>query len=237
MNIQRAASNKFGLGLYNQLRHQSGNLLFSPFSIETAFAMTYAGARGKTATQIADVFGFGRYHNRFHSIFSKNISQVTAIGEARDIQISTANALWPQEGYGLLETFLDIMKQQYGSEITPLDFQNAGEARKQINTWTADTTNNLIKELIPKGILNALTRLVLTNAIHFKGDWMNPFDSRDTVEAPFWVNSGDSVPVPMMKGKGKFGYRETETAQILEMDYVGNRLSAVIILPSKSDGL
>ena len=237
MNIQRTACNKFGLGLYDQLRHRSGNLLFSPFSIETAFAMTYAGARGKTATQIANVFGFELDQNRFHPEYADLISLVRTIGETGDIQLETANALWPQDGYDFLGTFLDLMKQEYGSKITPLDFQNTDEARKRINTWTADTTNNLIKELIPKGILNNLTRLVLTNAIHFKGDWMTPFDPKDTFEAPFWVNTDESVPVQMMKMKGKFGYLETEFAQILEMDYAGGRLSTVIILPKTLDGL
>ena len=129
--------------------------------------MTYAGARVDTARQISDVFGFDLDQTRFHPAFSQLIEHINTIGEFGGIRLSTANGIWPQAGYGYLETFLEIMLQYYGSKITPLDYQDAAGARKQINTWTSKATNNMIKELIPKGILNNLTRMVLTNAIYF----------------------------------------------------------------------
>ncbi len=230
-------NNAFALNIYNKLKHAEGNLFFSPYSISTALAMTYAGARNNTAEQMAQTLNFTLAPDRLHPAFASIQDQLNAVREKGNIQLSIANALWPHKDYPFLQDFLDLTKKYYGVSITSLDYNDPEASRKTINTWVEKKTENKITELIQKGILDELTRLVLVNAIYFKGNWMQQFRKSRTADAPFWLSPGKSVQVPMMRQNKKFQYKETDNLQILELPYVGNNLSMIVLLPKEINGL
>lgn len=228
----------FALNLYSKLKETEGNLFFSPYSISTALALTYAGARENTEKQMAEVLCFTLDQKRLHPAFASIEARLKAIQKKGDVQLSVANALWPQKDYVFLEDFLELTKKNYGARITPLNYKIDHEAaRITINQWVEQKTNDKIKELIKRGILDPLVRLVLTNAIYFKGNWADRFDKKLTEDAMFHLLSGKSIKVPMMNQKQKFGYAEHENLQILELPYVGEELSMLVLLPKKVDGL
>jgi serpin B len=248
-------NNKFALELYAKLRQRKANLFFSPYSISTALAMTCAGARGQTERQMAETIhlpygpvliicgdeehiqGFG-VPPWVHSAFGRIIKGLNARGQKGRYQLSVANALWGQKSYGFLKDFLDLIETNFDGRLTEVDFIGATEsARKTINAWVEKQTNNKIKNLIPKGVLNRLTRLVLTNAIYFKGNWARQFKKDRTREAPFTLLNGDKVNVPMMNQEAEFKYMEAEDFQALELPYVDNELSRIILLPKQVAGL
>jgi serine protease inhibitor len=228
----------FALDLYGELSDEEGNLFFSPYSISTALAMTYAGARGDTEKQMAQVLHFTLPQCRLHPAFASMEAALRAIQEKGDIELRVANALWPQKDYVFLEAFLKLTEKYYGSAITPVDYKTAHEAaRRTINAWVEEKTNGKIKDLIPEGVLDPLTRLVLTNAIYFKGNWATQFDKKLTENAPFHLLSGASVETPLMHQKQTCGYAEFEGLQVLELPYVGDALSMVVLLPKEVDGI
>jgi len=236
----------FAVSLYSKLKEkEAGNLFFSPYSISVALAMTYAGARGDTAAQMEKVLDFTLGQEKLHSAFSA-LSDTMKIQKQEGIELSIANALWGQTGYIFLDDFLDVVKKFYGAGLRQVDFAGDTEgARQTINKWVEEQTKEKIKELIKKNVITPLTRLVLTNAIYFKGDWAIKFDKNLTKDADFTQASGEKVKVPTMflahlrsKIKNlKFKYGEDDALQILEMPYVGEKVSMVVLLPKKADGL
>jgi len=245
-------NNKFALELYAKLCSKEGNLFLSPYSISTALAMAHAGARGQTEAQMARVLHFPviakpgtelssmliREKQRFASVFGKIIEDLNNRGKKGGYELRVANALWGQEGYGFLEEFLELIKNNYDGQLNEVDFVRAAEtARKTINTWVEKKTNNKIKNLIQKGLLDSMTRLVLTNAIYFKGNWAKQFKEDRTKEAPFTLADGGKVNVAMMNQTAEFNYMETENFQGLELPYVDDELSMIILLPKEFDGL
>lgn len=230
------SNNQFAFDLYRQLCSEEGNLFFSPTSIATALAMTYAGAEGETEKQMAKVLRFTLPKEQIHPAFASLLATLNAPkNEAYELRI--ANRLWGQKGYGFLPQFLATTRKDYGAELAQVDFVTAADqARQEINQWVEDQTNDKIKDLIPQGALNELTRLVLTNAIYFKGKWEHPFDKERTSNAPFTTLSGAKVEASLMFQKEKFKYGEAKDLQLLEMQYVGD-LAMLILLPKKADGL
>jgi len=192
-------NNAFAAGLYAKLAGTEGNLFFSPNSIETALVMTAAGARGNTLDQMAAVLGFPRradldwtgIHKAF-GVFLKDLNaEKGADGKPRPFQLSVANALWGQKGYAFLPDYLKLVKDNYGAGLSELDFQADTEgSRKTINTWVEKETRDKIKDLLKPGILTADTRLVLTNAIYFKGNWAEQFKADQTKDEPFHLGGG-----------------------------------------------
>jgi len=230
-------NNEFALDLYAKLRQQKGNLFFSPYSISTALAMTYAGARGNTATQMAETLHFTLDQDRLHPAFQALIKDLNP-GRQEGYELVTANALWGQQGYGFLPRFLELTEKHYGAGLKEVDFAGDTEgARKAINTWVEQQTRDKIKDLIQRGILNDLTRLVLTNAIYFKGNWAEQFNQDRTTEAPFTLITGEKIDVPTMNQMADFKYMEEKHFQTLEMAYAGDKLAMTILLPRKVDGL
>jgi serine protease inhibitor len=228
----------FALDLYNKLKETEGNLFFSPYSISTALAMTYAGARGNTEKQMAEVLHFTLDQKKLHPAFARLEAQLNSMQDNRNIELTVANALWTQKDYVFLREFLDLTKNNYGAALNLVDFKKAHEAvRIKINAWVEEKTRNKIKDLIKPGVLDPLVRLVLTNAIYFKGNWESQFEKSKTKEAPFWLAPGKSVKVPMMTRKQKFNYMENDRLQILELPYVGNDLSMIVVLPKKIEGV
>ena len=231
--------NQFAMDLYAQLdREQPGkNLFFSPTSISVALAMTAAGARGPTQSEMAKVLHLDADLAQAHAHYHQLLEQWNAVGEKRAYQLRVANRLWGQKGYPIRPEFLALTRQQYGAEMLLVDFAQAEAASREINQWVEQQTNGKIKDLIPPASLNALTRLVLTNAVYFKGDWVQPFDKQNTREEDFTVSAQGKVKVPLMHQQTKMGYAEEETFQALELPYAGRELSMVVLLPKKVDGL
>ena len=163
---QVGGNNTFALDLYARLKEEPGNLFFSPYSISTALAMTHVGARANTEAQMAKVLHFGVGQDKLHGLFKAIGGLLNAGGEKRGYQLSVANALWGQQGYKFLDPFLEVTRANYGGGLRQVDFRRATEAaRQRINHWVEEQTKDKIKDLIAKGILDGLTRLVLTNAI------------------------------------------------------------------------
>jgi len=232
------SNNVFALDLYGQLRTEDGNLFLSPYSISTALAMTYGGARGETAAQMAKALHFDLPQDKLHPAFAAMEADIAAIQKKGKIKLAVANSLWPQKKFPFLPDYLGLCKEHYGATITPLDYANAPEpARKTINAWVEDKTNNKITDLIAPGVLDAMTRLVLVNAIYFKGDWANPFKADATQKQPFHVTAAKTVEAPLMHQKKEFGYAQTADLQVLELPYTGDDLSMIVLLPRKTDGL
>jgi len=231
-------NNRFALDLYRRLSRQEGNLFLSPFSISTALAMTCAGARGDTEKEMAQTLHFNLPPDRLHPAFSALIGGLRTDFEKSGYEFQIANRLWGQKGYPFLDSFLETIEKFYGAELALLDFKNAAErARRTINAWVEKETAGKIKDLIGPGVLNALTRLVLTNAVYFKADWSRQFKKELTKEAPFHLSSGRDVTVSLMNRKDDFGYLEEEDLQVLELPYANGDLAMVILLPGKASGL
>jgi len=228
----------FAIALYQKLRASDDNIFFSPYSISTTLAMTYAGARGNTEMEMKETLRFSLRQEHLHLAFAEVESRIKKLQKAGGIKLSVANSLWPQQGSIFLDEYLSLIKKHYGVSITPVDYLRAREsARKRINGWVENKTHDKIKDLIQPGILDTLTRLVLVNAIYFKGNWESQFKTSLTKEAPFYISSSKSVRAPIMTQKQKFKYAKIETLQVLELPYVGGELSMVLLLPQKTDGL
>jgi serine protease inhibitor len=231
-----AGDNDFAVGLYGQLRNQSGNLFFSPESISTALAMAYAGARGETASEMVKTLHFTLPPGQLHPAMGALLRDLNAAHQG--YQLSVANALWAQRGYTFLSSFLNLMNNDYGAGLNQVDFKGSSEAaRSTINQWVEQKTANKIKDLLPPGALKPTTRLVLTNAIYFKGDWQAQFDKAQTKDEDFHLTPAQTKKVPLMHRQGGFNYFNGGTFQVLEIPYKSNELSMVIFLPKDLDGL
>ncbi|MDD1675374.1 MAG: serpin family protein [Methanomicrobiales archaeon] len=234
------ANNRFALDLYKKLSQDPGfnekSLFFSPFSISTAFAIAYEGARGSTADEIQSVFHFPKDDGIRREEFAELISGINN-GDA-DYTLSTANALWAEMTYPFLPEYISTAERYYSARVTNLDVKNNTEAsRITINSWVEDLTNNRIQDLIPSGALDQLTRLVITNAVYFKGTWEKQFDETQTKQDFFTVSPGTTASVQMMQRTdpdATFNYAEADLFQALEMPYAhesGKQLSMLVILP------
>jgi len=233
-----AGNNAFALDLYSVLKKEKGNLFLSPYSISSALAMTYGGARGATAEEMAKALHFALGADKTHPAFAELNTVFDEIQKKGQVQLHIANSLWPQKDYRLLPEYLALTKRYYGVSITPVDYVKATEeARKIINTWVENRTKEKIKDLIGPGALDPVTVLVLVNAIYFKGNWASQFDPKRTTACDFSLLDDTKTQVSMMYQKGEFGYGEIEGAQLLELPYVGKELSMVLILPEKPEGL
>ncbi|MGB5924732.1 MAG: serpin family protein [Dehalococcoidia bacterium] len=228
----------FAFELYRALRDQEGNLFYSPHSISVALAMTYAGARGETAQQMADTLEFLLEQERLHPAFNWLDAELASRGEGAQgkdgegFRLNIVNAIWGQKDYSFLPDFLDVLAENYGAGLRILDFINeTEESRLAINDWVSDQTEGRIEDLIPQGAIDALTRLVLTNAIYFNAAWAYPFDEDMTADGPFYLIDGGQVTVPMMEQTEAFGYTDGEGYQAVELLYDGDELSMVILLP------
>jgi serpin B len=229
-------NNAFAFDLYSVVSSREGNLFVSPYSISSALAMTYAGARGNTAAQMADVLHYDLAPDRLHQSFSELNKAFNAGGAG--YRLSVANALWSQVGLRFLPEYISVAEKHYDAGLREVDFVfHTEEARSIINRWVEARTENKIVDLIGPGVLDPLTRLVLTNAIYFKGQWEQPFRPEQTEEAPFYLSSGKQAIVPFMHQIGTFKYAETGSAQVLELPYSGNELAMTVLLPKPDSSL
>ena len=232
-------NNMFTFDLYQKLKNNSGNIFFSPYSISTALAMIYGGAVGETEIQMAKTLHFNLDQKIFHKEFSALQESLNESNKSSSVSFNIANSLWLQNDYNFLKSYLNLIKENYDSEFNCLDFRKTEKARKTVNSWVEKKTKAKIKNLIKEGMIGEMTKLVLTNAIYFKGIWEKAFDKKATRPLPFYLNEKKSKNVAMMYQKGKFRYRQDSkmNLQAIELPYDGERLSMLILLPEEKEGI
>lgn len=228
--------NRFALRLFERLAQKAPgrNLFISPHSIYTALAMTWVGARKKTASEMAQVLGITVEAKAFHAAMKKLLAELQA---GKGVRLAIANALFVHKRFALTSSFAGTVKQNYHSETTRLDFGKPAEARQTINAWVARKTGGLIRDLVPDGVLKPLTRLVLGNAIFFKGAWLTKFDKARTFTGFFNKEDRSRVKTRYMTVKGEFRYAALPLAELLQMPYAGGRFSMLVVLPRRGTPL
>lgn len=229
------ANNKFGLDLFKVLSRDEGNLLISPFSAHVVLSMAYQGAAGDTAESMAKVFHLSNPETTADEYF-KIIGHLNRI---EHVTLNVANKVYIMKDFKLLPDFKSVLENKFLSEGEEINFAENVNAAKNINSWVEDKTNHKIKELIKSTMLDSLTRLVLVNAVYFKGNWAKKFSPASTEKKPFYLLSGEEISVDMMFQKDKFKYNEDSVlnCKILEMPYEGHELSMVIFLPNERNGI
>lgn len=237
LNYQAVRSvNKFTFDIYRYLAAEKIDGFFlSPYSISSALSMTYAGARGNTASEMEKVLHFAP---EVHRSFSSLIKETNSI-PGDTVKVKTANAIWPAKNEELLETFKEKMRCFYEASLIPLNYrEDPGEARMTINNWVDKRTEGKIKDLIGEGILTKDTKLVLTNTVYFKSDWMNKFAPQNSRAIPFHISPNNSVPTIMMtKTDREVKYSKESDLEIVDIPYKNNRFSMLILLPEKERNL
>lgn len=234
------ATNDFAWDLYAQLHGGSGNLFFSPASIELALAMTWTGARGETAAEMGRTLRLPRGQYEEFATVAEAFGQLQhdLIPDEPTATLRIANRLWGQQGFGFRPSFLDPLATHFEAGLQEVDFRNDTEAARQtINSWVEEKTEDKIQDLLPSGSLQRDIRLVLTNAIYFLGKWQRPFQGSDTADRPFHLGDGSSVQVPTMKQKGHFQYTDDDQTQVLSLPYRGGEIEMLVVLPREKDGL
>lgn len=251
--VAAPAINAIGVDLLRGTSHADQNALLSPYSIETALAMTYVGADGKTREEMgrvlhlngadAEIAGaFQSLQGQLDSIVqngAREAERMKQFGQTNDaIALDVANRLFGEKDYDFRPAFLDLLKTSFDAPFQPMDFvHDHTGATKTINDWVADKTKNRIQNLVPAGALNDATRLVLVNALYLKTPWQNPFPESATQPLPFHVRGGEAVNVPTMNIQKNFGYTKTNGVTIVSVPYQGNELQFLIILPDETKGL
>jgi serpin B len=232
-------NNAFALNLYQLLRKTDGNIFYSPYSISEALAMTYGGARGETEKQMAAALQFLLSQDRLHPAFNSVDIELARRGEEakqgkdeKGFRLKVVNAIWGQKDFKFTSEYLDLLARNYGAGMRIVDYINAAEPSRQlINQWVSDQTEGRIKDLLPPGSVDFLTRLVLTNAIYFNAAWASQFEKANTRDGRFYLLDGGEVTVPMMFQMKSFRYTEGTNYQAVELPYDGNQLSMVVLLP------
>ena len=226
--------------LYHALAEKDGNLFYSPYSISVALAMTYAGARGETERQMADTLHFRLPQDTLHPTINALDLDLASRGkdgvwdESERVRLNIANSIWGQAGYQFAPDFLDLLASSYGAGMRTVNFVEAPEgSRKAINDWVAESTEDRIRDLIPKKVITEQTRLVLANAIYFNASWLWTFDEELTDDHPFHLLNGDSVDIPMMTQTADFGYVKKEGYLALELPYRASNMSMLVLLPDE----
>jgi len=231
-------ANEFAFDIYSKLAEEDKNTFLSPFSIYTCLAMVYEGARGETAREIGEVLNLPEENSVRRAALAELQRQLRA---DRGVKLKTANALWPQENYPFLEEYLETVRKYYLVRIEALDYLNdASGAVERINNWAAEHTENKIRGVLDQ--LSPLTRLVLTNAIYFKGNWLMPFDESRTEDGIFHLLDGSTAETPMMQfhenviAENRFYYAETDNIKALKLLYSGEDMSMIFLLPKEGSG-
>uniref|UniRef100_A0A665WQX8 Serpin B6 n=1 Tax=Echeneis naucrates TaxID=173247 RepID=A0A665WQX8_ECHNA len=229
------ANTTFSLALLSKLsdNDKTANVFFSPFSISSALAMVMLGARGNTATQMSECLKTSDSQDDIHTAFAQLLNELNK--DSAPYALSVANRLYGEQSYKFVEEFLGSTRKHYNAELESVDFKNSYEAaRLNINSWVESQTQGKIKDVLAQGVVDGMTRLVLVNAIYFKGNWNKQFNPDTTRDAQFKLNKNDAKPVKMMYQKTKFplSFIPEANCQILEMPYKGKELSMLIFLPT-----
>jgi len=251
-DLAAKATNQLGVDLHRQLATGDENLCISPYSINSALAMTFAGADGETRTEMARVLHFpndggdvpGSFSALQHSLEQMSAKTAELVKQSKEfggpsepITLNIANRLFAQKGYHFRDAFLSLVKQNFGGAFEPLDFvADPAAATQRINKWVADQTLDRIRDLIPGGALDKTTRLVLANGLYLKAPWASEFSQNATQPEPFFVR-GAPVDVPLMRKTTNFGYGRREGFTVVTVPYAGNELQFVVLLPDDINGL
>lgn len=229
------ANRAFGVSLYQGLASERGNVFLSPISLAGAFGPVAAGARGVTRVAIGKVIGFPENDAVLHRDLGGLLR--TLESDSAGARVSIANALWLMKGFAVKPAFFAVARNSYDADVESLDFRNGAAAAARINNWVDRETRGRIPKLIEPDSLDEMTALVVTNAVHFLGDWTHPFNASNTRPQPFHLTGGATRDVPMMFGKRHHRHAEMDGVQLLELPYKGDRLSMVAILPKERGGL
>lgn len=224
-----------GLRLYDQLRSTDDNVVISPVSLMGTFGVVSAGARGDTRTAILNSLGLPQGET-----LNADLGGLLRSLEVEDgpTTLSVANAVWVQQDFTLNPAFVQTAERDYGAQARPVDFQGSPQlAAEQVNAWVSEATRTRIPELISPSSINDATRLIVTNAVYFLGDWLHPFNASSTDEQPFHLADGSTTPIPLMYQRGSFRLLETDQFQAIDLPYEGERLSMTVILPREPGGL
>jgi serpin B len=247
------AINALGIDLLRTVDEPDTNALLSPYSVQSALAMAFAGSDGVTRKEMSKVLHFPKDDVEVHRAFAAlrealdrvvqesgtNAARMKQHGFTNDpVTLTVANRLFGQTGYDFRAPFLALLNDRYAAPFEPLDFAGdpAGAAR-HINVWVEDRTRQRIRNLIPDGALDILTRLLLVNAIYLKAPWAEPFQATATKPVPFYLSSGKSVEVPMMTQRQELPYAKGDGFSVLQLPYDGYQLGFLILLPEKRSGL
>ena len=230
-----SGNSAFAFDLYHALAEKEGNLFYSPYSISTALAMAYAGARGETERQMAETMHYRLSQDKLHNALNALDLEMVSRGKDGDgFQLNIANAIWGQAGYRFAVDFLDVLALNYGAGMRTVNFAEAPEeSRMVINDWIAERTEDRIKDLIPEDGINELTRLVLTNAIYFKTAWDRPFPKETTRNRTFHLLNGAAVQTPMMTQTTLFGYAQGKGYKAVDIPYKGGEMSMTVLIPDE----
>jgi serpin B len=233
-----AGNTDFAMNLYQLLKKSDGNLFYSPYSISEALAMTYGGARGDTESQMAAAMRFRLSQSALHPAFNGIDIDLAERGQGakgadgKGFRLKVVNAIWGQKDFKFTDSYLDLLAQNYGAGMRIVDYINQSEAARQIiNQWVSDQTEAKIKDLLPQGSVDSMTRLVLTNAIYFNAAWASQFKKEMTGDGQFTLPDSSNIQVPMMYQQDHFQYAEDKDYQAIELFYDGNQLSMLILLP------
>jgi len=239
-----AGNTDFAFALYNRLKNNSdgtsgsSNLFFSPYSVSTAMAMAYGGARGETQKQMKETLHYTLPDEQLYRTLGSLQRQIIQEDKSAGYQLLLANGLWSQKSEPFLKKFLDLTQDFYGAGLNQVDFVRETEKSRQIiNNWVEEKTSNKIKNLIPAGGINSDTMLMLTNAVYFKGDWKTKFSWWKTRKTDFFISAKEKVKVSLMHQKENYKYFKNEKLQALEMPYKGDEMSLLILLPCQTEGL
>ncbi|MFC4549021.1 MULTISPECIES: serpin family protein [Halorussus] len=258
-----AGNTAFALDLLDRLAGEADdpNVFVSPYSVSTALAMTYAGARGSTKIQMRETLHFPR--NSVHAAFRRLREQFAAYDapetttggtenggddataetettpayrEATPFELSTANALWGQEGFPFRESFLELLDRNYGAGLRCVDFaSNPEAARRTVNDWVAERTQGKIRDLLARGVVSTATRLILTNAVYFRANWKTQFAAENTEDGTFAALDGTEATVPLMSQREIFPYASADGHQLIELPYAGEQVGMVVVLPAEGE--
>jgi serpin B len=232
-----AGNTAFAFELHRSLAAPGGNLIFSPYSVTAAMALAQSGARGATEQQIAATLHFPS-PPELRSALAGIRASLAEADQQKHIELVTATGLWAQQDYGFESDFLQRARQAFDAEVQLVDFASRSAAlRGQINSWVSRQTRGKIVEALPPRMPSADTRLMFVNTLYFKGQWASRFSRAHTRKQRFRISPTHSVSVPTMRQSQVFRYAESETAQLVELPYVGTRLSMVVVLPRAGDGL
>lgn len=231
----------FAFELYRAITAgEPGNLIYSPYSISLAFSMVYAGARGETEAQMAHILRYLPQQAQ-HPAFNALDQHLSSLGQETEpdeftgqaFQLNIANAVWGQQGYPFEGDYLDTLAQYYGAGLRVVDFTREAEAARQaINAWIEQQTQARIREMVPPGVIDALTRLVLVNAIYFKASWLYPFEETATQDGPFTLLDGSQVNLPLMlRETARIDYLAGDGYQAALLPYTGSAMDMLVILP------
>ena len=235
-----AGNTALAIDLYQKLGATNGNVFFSPYSISTALALVYGGARGGTEKEMGRAAHFNLSQAELHPAFGELVARMNRVQHGERLMLFTANALWHQQGHSFSNSFLGLARTRYRADVEAADFKGGvGAVTERINAWVARRTRGKINTMGNAARLDSNTRLVLCNALYFKGAWRSQFNAKDTQPAEFYVSTNRTVTVPRMTQSAEFRMASVEEppATLLDLPYYGGDLAMVIILPEERDGL